>query len=112
VHAYVRDLEEVLLRALSDFGIEGARVPGLTGVWVEDAKIAAIGVRVARWVTSHGFALNVAPDLEYFEAIVPCGIRSGSVTSMERILAKVPSMKDVALSVGRRFAEVFEREVV
>ena len=74
VHRYVRDLEDVLIRAVASFGISATRVPGLTGIWVGDAKLAAIGVRISRWVTSHGFALNVNTDLSHFDLIVPCGI--------------------------------------
>src|SRR6476469_433095 len=85
VHRYVRDLEEVLIRAAADYGIAGRRIDGLTGVWVAEEKLAAIGVRIARWVTSHGFALNVTTDLDYFGLIVPCGIADRGVTSMERL---------------------------
>lgn len=111
LHAYLRDLEETLILALGDFGIAAGRVPGYTGVWVGVEKIAAIGVRVTRWVTSHGFALNVDPDLSYFGSIVPCGIRSGGVTSMARILGRAPSMDEVAACVAARFGEVFGREM-
>jgi len=81
VHRYVRDLEEVLIRTAADYGIAAARVEGLTGVWVGREKLAAIGVRIARWITSHGFAFNVSTDLEYFNLIVPCGIADRGVTS-------------------------------
>jgi lipoyl(octanoyl) transferase len=82
VHRYVRDLEEVLIRTAADFAIEAARVEGLTGVWVGREKLAAIGVRISRWITSHGFALNVSTDLDYFNMILPCGIRDRGVTSL------------------------------
>ena len=115
VHRYVRDLEEVLIRAVSDFGIEAGRVAGLTGIWVnaEDntAKLAAIGVRISRWVTSHGFALNVATDLSRFGLIVPCGIADKSVTSMERVLGRRVAMHEVAKTVASRFAEIFGRSI-
>jgi lipoyl(octanoyl) transferase len=89
LHRYMRDLEEVLIRALGTFGIDAGRIPGLTGVWVDHDKIAAIGVRVSSgWITSHGFALNIATDLAFFDAIVPCGIRDHGVTSMERVLGR------------------------
>src|SRR5580765_7879815 len=88
VHRYVRDLEEVLIRTMSDFGIEAFRLKGLTGAHTERGKIAAIGVHIARWVTTHGFALNVNPDLSYFNLIVPCGITSKPVTSMQKELGK------------------------
>jgi lipoyl(octanoyl) transferase len=88
LHRYVRDLEEVLIRALRTFAIDAERKPGLTGVWVGDAKLAAIGVRVSSgWITSHGFALNVTTDLAFFDSIVPCGITSYGVTSLERVRA-------------------------
>jgi len=89
LHRYLRDLEEVLILALSDFGVEAERIEGLTGVWVQGAKVAAIGVRVSSgWITSHGFALNVCPDLRYFRAIVPCGIGDRPVTSLSRLLER------------------------
>ena len=87
VHRYVRDLEEVLIRTARDYGIDAGRVEGLTGVWVGGEKLAAIGVRIARWITSHGFAFNVTTDLDYFELIVPCGIADRGVTSLARFWA-------------------------
>ncbi|HUE77322.1 MAG TPA: lipoyl(octanoyl) transferase LipB, partial [Longimicrobiales bacterium] len=108
LHAYVRDLEEALIRAVREFGIEGGRTAGLTGVWVGDEKLAAIGVRVSSgWITSHGFALNVATDLGFFDAIVPCGIRDHGVTSMGRLLGTAPGMADVERAVARGMASVF-----
>ena len=107
VHRYVRDLEEVLIQAVADFGIEASRIPGLTGIWVGDRKLAAIGVRISRWVTSHGFALNVSTDLSHFELIVPCGIADKGVTSMERLLGRPVQMDEVALAVAGRFERVF-----
>ena len=88
VHRYVRDLEEVLVRVAGGFGVDAARVPGLTGVWVGNEKLAAIGVRIARWVTSHGFALNVSTNLAHFNLIVPCGIADKGVTSLERLIGR------------------------
>ena len=111
VHRYVRDIEEVLIRSIAEFGITGERIAGLTGVWVGTEKVAAIGVRIARWITSHGFALNVNTDLDYFQMIVPCGITDKGVTSMSRLLGRRLDMKDVARVVARRFAEVFERDI-
>jgi lipoyl(octanoyl) transferase len=111
VHRYVRDLEEVLIRTAADYGIEAARVPGLTGVWVGREKLAAIGVRIARWITSHGFALNVSTDLEQFNLIVPCGIADRGVTSLERLLDRRIEMADVEARVASRFGEVFDRVV-
>jgi lipoyl(octanoyl) transferase len=107
VHRYVRDLEEVLIRAVGGFGITASRIPGLTGIWVGDDKLAAIGVRISRWVTSHGFALNVSTDLANFGLIVPCGIRDKSVTSMERLLGRRVPMAEVAEAVAARFHELF-----
>lgn len=111
VHRYVRDLEEVLIRVVSDFGIEAGRIEGLTGIWVGRDKLAAIGVRISRWVTSHGFALNVATDLSRFELIVPCGIADKGVTSMERLLGRRVAMDEVAKVVASRFAEAFARSI-
>jgi lipoyl(octanoyl) transferase len=113
VWKYVRNLEEALIRTLAAFGIEGGRKEGLTGVWVGPAKVAAIGVRVSRWITSHGFALNVTTDLEHFKTIVPCGIRNYGVTSLERLLAgEAPPLPRVAERFAARFAELFDREAV
>ena len=100
---YVRSLEEALIAALEEFGIAGGRNPGLTGVWVGPEKIAAIGVHLSRWVTSHGFALNVHPELRYFQFIVPCGIREYGVTSMERVVGRAPAMAAVKQAVARQF---------
>ncbi len=109
VHRYVRDLEEVLIRVAADFGVKAARVTGLTGVWVADDKLAAIGVRIARWITSHGFAFNVTTDLSFFELIVPCGIADRGVTSLAR-LGCAASTDDVQDRLVARFGEVFERQ--
>jgi lipoyl(octanoyl) transferase len=111
VHRYVRDIEEVLIRSLGDFGIAGSRIAGLTGVWVGNDKIAAIGVRIARWITSHGFALNVNTDLDYFSMIVPCGIADRGVTSMSSLRSRKLDLKSVGISVATRFGEVFGREI-
>ncbi|MDI6765678.1 MAG: lipoyl(octanoyl) transferase LipB [Bacteroidota bacterium] len=106
-HRYLRDLEEVLIRTLKDFGINGHREENYTGVWVGGDKIAAIGVKVSRWITMHGFALNVNTNLSYFDRIIPCGIFHKGVTSMERILGNKVSLQDVIDSVSSRFREVF-----
>ncbi len=108
---YVRDLEEVIMRALADFDIEAGRVAGLTGVWVGDEKVAAIGVRVARWVTSHGFALNVCNSFEAYDHIVPCGIADRGVTSVSRLLGREVTVSEVADRIVPHFADVFEREI-
>ena len=109
VHRYVRDLEEVLIRAAATFGIESQRSPGLTGTWVGDRKLAAIGVRIARWVTSHGFALNVSTNLAHFDLIVPCGIAGKGVTAIAE-LSRVPvAMREVEDAVLETFCAVFNR---
>lgn len=111
VHRYVRDLEECLILAVREFGIEGRRVGGLTGVWVgppgREQKLAAIGVRISRWITSHGFALNVSPDLGHFNLIVPCGISNRAVTSLTRLTDRPIAMADVEDAVVRAFRRVF-----
>jgi lipoyl(octanoyl) transferase len=111
---YVRRLERVLIRTCSDFGIAAKPIPGLTGVWTDRsdaAKIAAIGVHISRGVTSHGFALNVNTDLSYFDLIVPCGISSCSVTSIEKELGKSGSLKAVANTVAHNFATLFLTDI-
>lgn len=106
---YVRDLEEVLIRTLSDFRIEAFRIKGLTGAHTERGKVAAIGVHIARWVTTHGFALNVNNDLSYFDLIVACD--GEPVTSMKELLGREVEMSQVADRIVARFAEVFEMEI-
>lgn len=112
---YVRRLEEVLIRVCAEFKIPTKRVPGLTGVWTEssaEAKIAAIGVHISRGVTSHGFALNVNIDLSFFNLIVPCGIASKPVTSLEKELGRPTSLEDVAHAISRNFGLVFESQIL
>ena len=115
---FVRRIEEVLIRACSDFGLPTARVPGRTGVWtlaggtVSERKIAAIGVHIARGITSHGFAFNVEPDLRDFELIVPCGIADRAVTSLELEADPPPAMEAVRNSVARQFGRVFNCQVL
>lgn len=114
--SYVRMLEACLIRTLARFGIEAERVVGRPGVWVESdgalAKIAAVGVRVRDGVSTHGVALNVSTDLEWFEAIVPCGIADARVTSMHRVLGEAPTMHAVTDEFARVFASMFEVELV
>lgn len=110
VHLYVRDLEEVLMRALGDFGVESFPIKGLTGVHTARGKIAAIGVHIARWVTTHGFALNANTDLSFFNLILPC--EGEPVTSMKEILGRELSLREVEDRIIERFAEVFEMELV
>jgi lipoyl(octanoyl) transferase len=109
VHRYVRDLETVLMRALADFGIEAFTIKGLTGVHTTRGKVAAIGVHIARWVTTHGFALNVNTDLSFFDLIVPC--EGEAVTSMKELLGREVDMGAVAGRVVARFAEVFDSAI-
>lgn len=107
LHRFLRDLEEVLIRALAEFGLAAGRCPGLTGVWIGDAKVAAMGIRVSRWITHHGFALNVSTDLSYFDLIVPCGIGDRRVTSMAELLGGPVERERVEDTLERAFLEVF-----
>jgi lipoyl(octanoyl) transferase len=107
VHRYVRDLEDVLMRAAGDYGVRAERVDGLTGVWVGQEKLAAIGVRIARWITSHGFAFNVSTDLDYFGLIVPCGIAGRGVTSLDRLLGRTVELEDVQDRIVTHFCNIF-----
>ncbi len=106
LHWYLRQLEAVLILTLAQFGISAVRQPGLTGVWVGDIKLAAIGIKVSRWITMHGFALNVCPDLSGFEAIVPCGIADKSVGSMAQFCPGI-TLESVSPVVVESFAQVF-----
>jgi lipoate-protein ligase B len=111
VWKYVRNLEEAIIRTLDDHGVAARRFQGLTGVWVGQEKVAAIGVRISRWVTSHGFALNVTTNLDHFRTIIPCGIRNYGVTSLERLLGSPPGLEAVARGVAGHFGEIFGREI-
>lgn len=113
---YVRGLEEAMIRAAADFGLAARRIEGKTGLWVEGAagppeKLAAIGVHISRWVTSHGFAFNVSTDLRYFDLIVPCGIRDCRAASLEKLLGRAVNDEAVAKAIVARFAEVFARDM-
>ena len=110
VGAYLRALEQVLIETLDEFGIAAGRMQGATGVWVDGAKVAAMGVHISRWVTSHGFALNVDPDLDYFRYIVPCGLRQ-PVTSM-RALGCPADREEVTAAIAGAFARVFGRAIM
>ena len=107
IHKYLRHLEDVIIRLLDGYGIKGEREEGMTGVWVVGEKIAAIGVKVSRWVTMHGFALNVKTDLQKFERIIPCGIFHKGVTSMQRLLKKDLSIEEVQSRLTESFSSVF-----
>ncbi len=107
LHWYLRQLEEVIIRVLAVYGLLGTRIPGLTGVWVNDRKLAAIGIKVSRWITMHGFALNVRPDLSGFDRIVPCGIADKAVGSLEQFVPGI-EIDDVKRDIAIAFSDVFE----
>ena len=112
---YVRMLEEAMIRATSEFGITAERVAGKTGIWVKsgdtEEKLAAIGVHISRWVTSHGFAYNVSTDLRYFDLIVPCGIADRKATLLEKLLGRTVEQEEVAPRIARHLGELFGREM-
>lgn len=112
VHRYIRNLEEVIILVLRDCGISGERKPGYPGVWVGKKKIAALGVAVRRWVTYHGFAINVNPDMSRFKLINPCGLGQDSVVSMEQLVSPLPALNFLEDRVSFHFGEVFDREMV
>jgi lipoate-protein ligase B len=112
LHEYVHRLEETVLRVLQSFGLQGERYSGRPGVWVQGAKLAAVGVRVHRGVSMHGLALNVNTDLSWFSAIIPCGISDAGVTSMASILGTSPGMPQVMEACSAAFAEVFDAELI
>jgi len=107
LHLYLRYLEEVLIRTLKEFGIEGERINGLTGVWVDRKKIASIGIKVRRWITLHGFALNVNTELSYFNLIQPCGMEAQIMTSMKRILSRNIKVEEVVEKLVPKFSDIF-----
>lgn len=116
IHLYMRNLEEVIIKTINDYGLKGERSKGETGVWLDVGKpyarkICAMGVKASRWVTMHGFALNVNTDLKYFEYIIPCGIKDKAVTSLERELGKPVPMQEVKEKVKTYFEEVFDAEM-
>ncbi len=115
VHKYVRDLEEVMMRVCASYGLEADRVKGFSGAWMKsasgDEKIGAIGVRISRWITSHGFAFNVATEIDFFNLIVPCGIVDRGVTSLAAKLGRAPEMREVEDRFVEHFAAVFERQL-
>ena len=110
VHRYVRDVEEVMIRVCAGYGVEAGRIAGLTGTWIGADKIGAIGVRISRWITSHGFAFNVSTDLDHFRLIVPCGIDDRGVTSLEHATGRPVPIPEAEDAVARHFAAVFDRE--
>jgi lipoyl(octanoyl) transferase len=112
VHRYVRDVEEVMIRVCADYGLTAGRIAGLTGTWIGSDKIGAIGIRISRWITSHGFAFNVRTDLDHFRLIVPCGINDRGVTSLEKATGQRVTMQAVEDGVARHFSAVFDYEVI
>jgi lipoyl(octanoyl) transferase len=107
LHLFLRRIEEALIEALATFGVQGCRFPPHTGVWVNNGKIAAIGIKVTKWVSTHGFALNVSPDLRHFQWIVPCGIHNYGVTSLHAILGYTPGLSEVLRSIVNAFGHIF-----
>lgn len=112
VHAYMRNLEESLIRLIAFYGIEGTRNPSFTGVWTADGKIAAMGVHISRWITRHGFALNVNTDLSFYDLIVPCGIVGKNVTSIQRQLLRKMELEEIAERYIFEFRSVFNRRMI
>jgi lipoyl(octanoyl) transferase len=115
---YLRNIEEVIIRTMAHYGLSGERSPGETGVWLDasvpgrERKICAIGVRCSRWVTMHGFAFNVNTDLEYFDHIIPCGIRQKQVTSLQKELGIALNLEEVKMVVKQKFEEVFDVQLI
>ncbi len=107
IHRYLRELEEVIIQTLISYGVRGERHPKFTGVWVGNEKIAAIGIKVSRWVTMHGFAFNINTDLNYFGKIIPCGISDKGVTSLEKILGQKQSIEEVKKNLMDNFMKIF-----
>ena len=114
VRRYVRDLQEVLIRTVAEYGVRAEPRDGqaFVGVWVGEDKIASIGVHLSRWVTTHGFALNVSTDLADFAGIIPCGLRGIGLTSIERLTGRAPTLPEIAAVCARHFGEIFDREMV
>jgi lipoyl(octanoyl) transferase len=112
VHRYVRDVEEVMIRACADYGLSAGRIAGLTGAWIGAEKIGAIGIRISRWITSHGFAFNVSTDLDHFRLIVPCGIHERGVTSLEKATGRQVNTNEAEDALVRHFSAVFDRVII
>jgi len=108
IHWYMRNLEEVIIRTLADFKLPAQRIPDLTGVWVDNKKICAVGVRITRWVTMHGFALNVSTDLNHFQYIIPCGISGKGVTSIFEQIGNITNLNEVSSRVCANFEDIFD----
>jgi len=112
IHKYLRYLEEVIIKTCRDYNIDTARIDGLTGVWAGQQKICALGIRCSRWVTMHGFAMNVNTDLSYFNHIIPCGIQNKSVTSLSKLLNRKVDEEEVKQKLLKNFSAVFDVEIV
>jgi lipoyl(octanoyl) transferase len=108
IHWYLRTIEELIIKTLMEFEIQGTRIPDLTGVWVQKRKICAIGVKVTRWVTMHGFALNISTELDYFNHIIPCGISDHGVTSILKESGNIVDKNDVIISLCRNLSKLFD----
>ncbi len=111
IHKYLRFLEEVIIKVCGEYGFEAGRIDGLTGVWIEEKKIAALGIRSSRWVTMHGFALNVNTDLSYFQHIIPCGIADKEVTSLQALLGREVPLEEVKERIVFHFEDVFDATI-
>jgi lipoyl(octanoyl) transferase len=111
LHRYLRDIESVIINVLARFGIRGTRIEGYTGVWVGNDKVCAIGIKSGRWVTMHGFALNVCTDLTYFDRIIPCGIFEKGITSIQELLGRTVTIAEVIPELLREFAGVFRADI-
>lgn len=107
-HKYLRALEEVIIKTCADYNIKAGRIPGLTGVWIENRKIAAIGIKVSRWITMHGFAFNINTDLDLYKGIIPCGITDKEVTSLKKELRREVDLNEVKLKILNNVKEVFD----
>ena len=112
IHLFLRNLEQVIIDSLADFGVQAERLAGYTGVWVGNDKICSIGIAVRRWISYHGFALNVSPDFDHWSFIHPCGLTDKKVTSVERLIGQHPGMAAVKAAVADRFAQVFAVEPI
>ena len=117
IHKYLRFLEEVIIRTMAEYGLDGERSPGETGVWLEVGtprarKICAMGIRASRWVTMHGFAFNVNADLSYFDLMIPCGIRDKGVTSLQHELGREVSLEEVKRKIQGHFEDIFEARLI
>ena len=111
LHWYLRQLEEVIIQVLNYYQLPGKRIPGLTGVWINNCKVAAIGIKVKRWITMHGFSINVCPDLQGFENIIPCGIEDKAVGSLQQFIPEI-TLEEIEAKVIEIFAQVFTIEII